>query len=970
MLSTRPACLYPHSRSARAAMALVLACGGLACAQTGLDPQNWNETPAPMLQWFESPWSAIERKMPDFFIAGYGSVWLPPPSRAYHWPGSANQNSTSVGYDAFDRFDLGKPGAQTAYGTEQYFGAMVREFHLAASEVYIDAVLNHNSGRQTGSGFMQDGGYPGFWMNPPSPMRNKLPTDNWGDFHAGVSGGYLQSENPGGARYCLLQGDLVALIDIDQSSNNFFIRQPTQAGNPQNIPGGTYFNNPNPDNARFYTDPSLGVQTVVNNPGMRFAPANTGGIFSPPCEIPARDEPASQTTFYSFNFDTPHDGLPVAENATGYLMRWTQWMMDVQKVDGFRIDAVKHIPSWWMDSFFDSATHMRRLTPDGRYMNAYTFGECVEGNDFCFDRYVRKPNGRNDPANRSVAGDAFANRDVLDLNGAGFLRNLIGGGGLGSWNGVFSAHIDSTDDGFNNGSVGVNHIFSHDNGSVGDGGANPPMPTYRQQGWYAHAYMLMRTGQSYVYYNARGVNRSGAAFYPRQGVPVSLGQDSASTNPNNVITDLVRLSNWLGRGEFHPRTVDNDVIVFERATRNGSALSGNSLVGVNDRYDPGFDQRTVGTAFPQGTRLVELTGNAANPQVDPGNDIAEVLTVGAGGQVTIRVPRNSSSAGEHHRGYVVYAPAIPAGDLVIAVASGTLAADPPATPAFRRRLAAMPIVTGDTFQIQLTTTNGDSGAANNNNADDNAVFRINQGFEDWNGNGSVDIDHLSPVVPGYEQFVTARSPLANTSNTQGYYAQEIDASRLEEGVNYISVVAFRKRDSFEGPLFREWRTAIYVDRLPPQSQIVSPACPLPEGTTQQTFTIAPQDRTVNRVHLIVNPPNVANPLTLANLGNQAARRDRNEFIAIAGGLLPGENTLLLISFEESGTGGYQFISCNVGEPYCPADFNEDGGVDGTDVEAFFTAWEAGDESADVNFDGGVDGADVETFFAAWEAGGC
>jgi hypothetical protein len=58
------------------------------------------------------------------------------------------------------------------------------------------------------------------------------------------------------------------------------------------------------------------------------------------------------------------------------------------------------------------------------------------------------------------------------------------------------------------------------------------------------------------------------------------------------------------------------------------------------------------------------------------------------------------------------------------------------------------------------------------------------------------------------------------------------------------------------------------------------------------------------------------------------------------------------------------------DSYCPADFNNDGGVDGADVEAFFTAWEAGDSEADVNGDGGIDGADVETFFVAWEAGGC
>jgi hypothetical protein len=55
---------------------------------------------------------------------------------------------------------------------------------------------------------------------------------------------------------------------------------------------------------------------------------------------------------------------------------------------------------------------------------------------------------------------------------------------------------------------------------------------------------------------------------------------------------------------------------------------------------------------------------------------------------------------------------------------------------------------------------------------------------------------------------------------------------------------------------------------------------------------------------------------------------------------------------------------------CAADFNQDGGVDGQDVTAFFDAWEGGDSAADVNADGGVDGQDVSVFFAQWQSGGC
>jgi hypothetical protein len=55
---------------------------------------------------------------------------------------------------------------------------------------------------------------------------------------------------------------------------------------------------------------------------------------------------------------------------------------------------------------------------------------------------------------------------------------------------------------------------------------------------------------------------------------------------------------------------------------------------------------------------------------------------------------------------------------------------------------------------------------------------------------------------------------------------------------------------------------------------------------------------------------------------------------------------------------------------CAADFNDDGGVDGGDISAFFEAWEAATGCSDVNDDGGVDGGDVSVFFSLWESGGC
>lgn len=920
-----------------------------------------DENPPVMLQWFETKWTDMERRMPDYFAAGYGSVWLPPVSRGRS---SAGTNSTSAGYDVFDRFHLGKPGEQTAYGTEQYFGAVVDEFHRANGQVFVDIVLNHNAGRDTSAFFQNEGGYPGFWMNSATPAVNKTPTESWGDFHNGVASGYYQSENPGGARYCLQKGDLVALVDIDHVSNNMFIRQPVEAGNPLNIPGGSVYNRVNPDNRRFYPDSALGTETV-NNPGMWYAGPLNSGIFAFPCDVAARNEGANTVTLGRFNTTNPMDGDPVAENATGYLLRWTQWMMDVQKVDGFRIDAVKHMPTWFYDSFFDAVVYQRRQTPDGRWVTPFSFGESVEGNDFTFDRYVRKPNGRT--SGRLAAGDAFGNRDALDLNGAGGLRDLVNN--FADWNSALGRHLDATDDGFQNGSVGVNHIFSHDNGSNGDGGSMPGIPGYQSQGWFAHAYLVMRPGQAKVYHNGRGTGRTGSGFYPREGQPLALGWDPTAVATNPVLTNLVQISNWYGRGWYYPRWTDNEVHVFERATQTASnGLSGNVLVACNRAYNglniTSYDQRTFNTAFPQGTRLVELTGNAANPLVDPSNQIDEVITVGAGGSVTVRVPRNQNFGGTtHHKGFVIYGPAVPAGVLTIDGTSGTIPADPNGQADVRQRITALPIVTGNTFTINLTTSRGDVGAPNNNNADDNALFRIDAGFQDFNGNGGVDIPYTNAVAPGYESFLTLNQPLANTNNANGQYSQTIDATMLDEGVHFVTVSAFRKRESYEAPLFREFRQSIYVDRLPPSAELVDPGIIEP---TQFKFDVRALDRTVNRTHLILNPAPTGNPLSLATVLNQATRDDRYEWSRILTGLQPGENTVLLIAFEESGRGSATYYTVYQGA--CLGDFDGDNDADSDDIVGFFGAWDVGDNAADADNDGDVDSDDILAFFESWDSG--
>jgi len=64
------------------------------------------------------------------------------------------------------------------------------------------------------------------------------------------------------------------------------------------------------------------------------------------------------------------------------------------------------------------------------------------------------------------------------------------------------------------------------------------------------------------------------------------------------------------------------------------------------------------------------------------------------------------------------------------------------------------------------------------------------------------------------------------------------------------------------------------------------------------------------------------------------------------------------------------LDCAPACPACPADYNQDGGVTGDDIAAFFADFEAGSGCADTNVDGGITGDDIASFFSVFETGGC
>lgn len=931
------------NRALRVLCPLVLAAGaGVLCIAPGASA---GPDDGAILQWFEATRNTIEYRMPDFFVAGYKAVWLPPQSRGRDVNGS--------GYDVFDRFNLGSPGSdqygvtkETLYGTEADFQAMVDQFHRAGALVYVDTILNHNSTRDSSSGFLDEGGYPEFYL--PASGANY-----WGDFHDGST----QSQDPCSPDYNLFEGDLVSLIDIAVESDNWCIRQPVDPAlatgvqpspndPPLNIPAGTRYNRPDSNNRRFYPDLSLPAETI-SNPGYNRIDAGygCGGCCFP--LFPAVSTPAFQVDIHPFNLDDPTAGDPVPENATALLCRWSRWMLEVQHVDGFRLDAAKHLPQWFWDEFWDTSVHDRWTEPDGSKGTPFSFVEAVAGNYEVYHEYVRK--------------DGFANRDALDLSGAGNIRNIISAKGSANCGDLINGHIDPEDDGYNNGSLGVNHIYSHDNGTTGDGASPPDVPYEDKIAPWAHAYLLLRTGPPIVYHNARQFHSLNVSrFWPKGGVTIALGYGSMQTLPgpvletveDNRIPTLVQLRNRYGRGYFIPRVQDSRVFIYSR--------QGNCIVGVNDTYNTGYDERTFSTDFAQGTRLHELTGNAMDPEVDPTDDIFDVVTVGSGGSVTIRVPRNGGPSNEHNKGYVVYGPATPSGTMTITDTSGAtfsqIPADPPGA-TFHRRLTPISIVQDAQFKISLATTQTD---AQDPNTDDKAIYRVNQGFVDLNGDGlptynpdgSVNATENSGIFRDYENFVTVNSPLY--AGGSGQYSQTINTDDLPEGMNYISVIAFRHGGGALGDsLYNEWRQVIYVDRQGADVVIKPDLNCLTGNGNIQIFN--PDETATSAYAFLDLAP--GDPTPTLGPGNQAIAWDRNEWLFPVSGLT-GSHSIRVVLLEEPGgvfvsqsEHQIDFTISNI-----PGDVNDDGVVNTLDLYSFqqLTAYEC---RADLDGNGVNDEAD-------------
>jgi hypothetical protein len=336
-----------------------------------------------------------------------------------------------------------------------------------------------------------------------------------------------------------------------------------------------------------------------------------------------------------------------------------------------------------------------------------------------------------------------------------------------------------------------------------------------------------------------------------------------------------------------------------------------------------------------------MSGTAADPVVNAGGQIPQTIVVGANGQITLTVPNNRTGANEHGRGYVVYAEALPDATVTFIGEQGVIDPDPASFPDSLQRLNPITVLTGDSFEIRLETAPGDPLDPN---TDDNALFAWDQRNRDWNGNGVLDIPFTTSVIGGYEEFLTFKRPLYNSANATGLYRQTIDATQMDEGMHYLSVIAFRHRPAGSTPIFREVRKVVYIDRLPPEIELVQAGQSLTDARPE--FAVRGLDRTVRRVHMFVDLAPGTDPVALCDTSNQIPPYDRNEWRRILDPTLShGFHEITVVAFED--TDNHTVLRESVFIDLCTADFNKDGLLNFFDISAFIAAFNAQDPDADL-----------------------
>lgn len=503
-----------------------------------------------MLQYFNTSWAELTDKMPEIAEAGYSSLWLPPPTKA--------SGGLSVGYDCWDRFDLGskdqRGSTRTRYGTEAELLEMVRVAHRFGIRVYFDNVMNHNAFDVPGfNAFTPIDIYPGFLPEDFHLRRTEegfyRKWDNTRDWNDA-----WQVQNLG----------LSDLIDIATEPGTLNYNHGAYEGDT--IPKFAFVRHP--DNPEYYC-------YIPNDVGQKHS--------------------AGQGTYVGFG---PGNGITtqtIAENASFYeelvedmLHRAARWQIDVTKADGYRLDAVKHTPADFYGATFGVDKDSSNYGYSGQIQLQFNLTRGFSDWDNHRDSVFNTEQGRDDamlfgehlgqpPAYGSYIDSGMR---LIDNDLRSNFNNLLGNPSSGL-NG-----FDQPGSGGFPASVAVMHAQSHDN-------------DFAARRELQHAFYFTREGLGLVYtdgnYHAETLGESGGAF-PRHANTSFLGQWGDVRLPN-----LATLHQDFARGYQLGRWSDGDFVAYERIDKRENGTMNDSdgvtmIIMLNDNYASG-QSRPLSTSF-------------------------------------------------------------------------------------------------------------------------------------------------------------------------------------------------------------------------------------------------------------------------------------------------------------------------------------------------------------------------------------
>jgi len=265
-----------------------------------------------MMQWFETEWEEMYRRLPEVGEFWYDSIWIPSPSKG---PTGKGTKWGNVGYNLYDRFDVGqipqRGSYATRYGDLGQLKQLVRNAHQIDVKMIPDVLMNHNG---NGPDFRV---YPG--MKPE-------------DFHVQFEQGHANTLNykrgprmdqwsPGSGYGGTLWQELVTLIDIrtEDSPRN---------GDPK----------------RFT------AKAGSTTPGWNFV---DGTSF-----LRHRGQ-YDKYPYYPNGYEN--------ENAAKYLDRWIAWLGNTIDFDGLRLDAAKHVDTEFFGSSSVGWLHEAQHNFDARH---------------------------------------------------------------------------------------------------------------------------------------------------------------------------------------------------------------------------------------------------------------------------------------------------------------------------------------------------------------------------------------------------------------------------------------------------------------------------------------------------------------------------------------------------------------------------------------------------------------------------